>query len=106
MLSRPTLVIVFGALSLLGLGACKSPYSDTYSYRKNNFQPPVERKAEIVAPTDVPMPLEGAAPGGVLPGGIEAMPGAPAPAADAIPGLPEAAPPPGAPPAPAIPGLN
>jgi hypothetical protein len=113
---RSALVTVFGLLSLLSLGGCKSVYSDTFSYKKNSFQPPVEKKSEIQAPKDIPMPIEGIAPGGVMPGGIEGIPGAPAPdaggipgaAPGAVPGLPEAAPAPapGAPPAPAIPGLN
>jgi hypothetical protein len=94
---------------LLGLCGCKTVYSDTYTYRKNSFNPPATKAPAIVAPKDAPMPLDGAAPGGLLPGGVEGLPGAPVPDAGgampgAVPGLPEAAPAPGA--APAIPGLN
>jgi hypothetical protein len=108
MLSRSALLMIFGTLSLLGFGGCKTVYSDTFSYRKNSFQPPAAKQTEITPPTDIPMPLEGATPGGLVPGGLEAIPGVPAPDAGAIPGavpgMPEAAPAPGAAPAPAAPG--
>jgi len=114
MLSRSSLLLMFGALSLPGLGGCKSVYSDTFSYRKNGFQAPVAKQTEIVPPPS--MPLDGMPPAEQMPGGLEGIPGAPAAdpgampgaAPGAVPGLPEAAPAPGAAPAPApaVPGLN
>ena len=118
MRSHSTSIAALVALAALTFGACKTVYSDTFAYRKNNFQAPPEKKVEIAAPPAPLMPLEGAAPGGVIPGapeaipgvpgvpgaapegGIPGIPGAPAPGAPAVPG---AAPAPGAP---AIPGLN
>ena len=108
MYSRSTLVATAAALSVLGLSACKSVYSDTFAYRKNSFQPPPAKQIEIKAPPSAPMPLEGVAPGGVLPGEMPGgIPGVPGPA-PGVPGAPDGAPPapavPGAPPA--VPGLN
>jgi hypothetical protein len=112
--SHSTSTAVLVVLATLTLGACKTVYSDAYAYKKNNFQAPPEKKVAIEAPPAPLMPLEGAAPGGVIPGAPEAIPGVPgAPAPDGgipggIPGAPApaapgAAPAPGAP---AIPGLN
>jgi len=108
MLSRSTLTIALGIIATLGFGACKSIYRDTFSYRKNNFQPPPKKEVAIKPPTELPPGLDGSAPGGLpmAPGG--AMPGAPD--AGAIPGIPGADPAapalPGAAPAvPAVPGL-
>jgi|GEM_PF-2247567 len=42
---RPLFVAAL-ALTSLGLSACKSIYSDTYSWRKNDFVPPPEKKKE------------------------------------------------------------
>jgi len=105
MSSRSALILLFGALFLPVLSGCKSVYSDTFSYRKNSFKAPAVKQIEIKGPTDMPMPLDGMAPGGVAPGNPMGIPGAPAPdaggipgAVPGIPGLPEAAP--------AIPGLN
>jgi hypothetical protein len=112
MLSRSTLTIAVGALAILGFGACKTMYSDTYSYKKNSFQPPVVKEPEIKPPA-VPLVPEG----GVLPQGAGGLPGAPAPEGGAlpgIPGIPGAAPaapegvpgvPGAAPAAPAVPGV-
>jgi hypothetical protein len=97
MLSRPTLTLAIGAVAVLGFSACKSVYSDTFSYRKNSFKAPVEKLPEMKAP-DVPLVTDGAAIPNDAPapdGGL--MPGAPAPDAGAIPGLPGAVP--------AVPGL-
>ena len=83
--SRSTLVATAAALSLLGLSACKTVYSDTFAYRKNSFQPPAPKKLEIKAPPPGQNPLEGVNPNGVpgeMPGGIPGIPG-PAPAPDA-----------------------
>lgn len=97
------------AIAVLGLSACKSVYSDTFSYSKSSFQPPAKKVDEITPPADRPQPLEGVAPGGVLPGMPGGIPGIPAPDGG-IPGIPPAPAPgiPGVPPAPApaIPGLN
>lgn len=102
MLSRSTLTIAVGALAVLGFSACKSVYSDTFSYRKNSFKAPVEKTPEIKAPDAPVIPEGGAIPGGVMPpaGGI---PGAPMPDAGGIPGIPGAAP--AVPGVPAVPGL-
>ena len=103
MLSRSTLTITVGALAILGFSACKSVYSDTFSYRKNSFKTPIEKVPVIKIPDAPLIPEGGAMPGGVLPpaGGI---PGAPAPDAGMIPGIPGAPPAvPGVPPA--VPGL-
>jgi hypothetical protein len=98
--SLSTFVAPAVALAVLGLSGCKSVYSDTFSYKKNSFQPPVKTMDEIKAPTEAPHPLEGAVPGGVLPGMPDGIPGIPAPDGG-IPGVP-----PAPAPAPAIPGLN
>lgn len=100
MSSRPTLTIAVGALAVLGFSACKTVYTDTFSYKKNSFKAPPEKVQVIKAPDMPLMPPDGAMPGGVLPpaGG---MPGAPAPEGGAIPGIPGA---PAAPGAPAVPG--
>lgn len=101
MLSRSTLTITVGAFAILGFSACKSVYSDTFSYRKNSFQAPVQKMPDIKAPVLPLLPEGVAAPDGVLPPGGGAIPGAPAPDAAGIPGVPGAAAPavPGAPPA-------
>ena len=116
--SRTTLLATVAALSVFGFSACKTVYSDTFSYRKNKFQAPVPKKTAITPPPTGPNLLEGAMPNGGLPGempgGIPGMPGAPAAPGDGMaPGLPvppdAAAPVPGAPPvppAPAVPGVN
>ena len=95
MSSRPTLTIAVGALAVLGFSACKTVYTDTFSYRKNSFKAPPEKVPVIKAPDMPLMPPDGVLP---PPGG---MPGAPAPEAGAIPGIPGA---PAAPGAPAVPG--
>lgn len=103
MLSRSTLTITFGALAILGLSACKTAYSDTFSFRKNSFKAPVAKIPEIKAQA-LPILPEAAAMGGVLPPGAGGIPGAAAPDGAAIPGIPGAAPAvPGVPPA--IPAL-
>lgn len=100
MLSRSTLTITIGASAILGFSACKSVYSDTFSYRKNSFKAPVEKIPEIKAPAIPVLPDAGVIQGGGLPPGGGAIPGAPAPDAAGIPGIPGAAPAvPGAPPA-------
>ena len=101
MSSRSTLAIIVCAPAILGFSACKSVYTDTFSYKKNSFKAPVEKVPEIKAP-DVPiLPPAGLMPGGVLPPAGGGIPGAPAPEAGAIPGIPGA---PAAPGAPAVPG--
>ena len=108
MSSRPTLTITVGALAILGFSACKTVYSDTFSYKKNSFKAPVEKTPEIKAPAIPILPDMGGA-GGLPPGGAGGIPGAPMPDGGAIPGIPAA---PGAVPgvpavpgAPAVPGL-
>ena len=64
MSSRSTLVATAAALSILGFSACKTVYSDTFSYRKNNFQPPPVKYVEIKAPPAGPNLLEGMMPNG------------------------------------------
>jgi hypothetical protein len=107
--SHPTLAAAVIAIATLGFSACKTVYSDTFAYRKSSFQAPPEKQVDIAAPPASVMPLEGAAPGGIVPGAPEAIPGVPGmPGAapdSGIPGVPGAAPAP-APGAPAIPGLN
>jgi hypothetical protein len=109
--SHSTLIASAAILATLGLGACKNVYSDTFAYKANKFQAPPEKTVEIAAPAPPPMPLEGAAPGGIIPGAPEAIPGvpgAPAPAPEGgIPGIP-GAPAPGTPPPPPppAPGSN
>ncbi len=105
MSSRPTLTIAVGALAVLGFSACKTVYSDTFSYKKNSFQAPPE-KVQVIKTPDMPiLPPDAAIQGGMLPpaGG---MPGAPAPDGAAIPGIPAAPAAPAVPGAPpAVPGL-
>lgn len=109
MLSRPTLTITVASFAILGFSACKTVYSDTFSYRKNSFKAPVEKVPEIKAP-DVPiLPAGGMVPDGGMPPAGGGIPGAPVPDAGAIPGIP-GVPPAGAAPAvpgapPAVPGL-
>lgn len=115
MTSRSTLTATVVVLSIFGVSACKTVYSDTFSYRKNNFKAPESKKMIIAPPPTDPNILSGAMQGGgipgEMPGGIPGIPGAPAaPGEGMAPGLPggpdAAAPAPGAPPAPAVPGLN
>lgn len=99
MSSRSTLTILVGAMSVLGFSACKTVYSDTFSYRKNSFKAPAEKAPKIEAPT-IPILPEGAGAGdGLIPAAPAGMPGG------AIPGLPGAEPAPAAPGVPAVPGL-
>lgn len=110
MSSRSNLTILIGAFSILGFSACKTVYSDTFSYRKNSFKAPVEKAPKIEAPAIPNLPdttgggLIPTAPGG-MPGG---MPGG-LPEGGAIPGIPGAEPAPGVPAVPpvppAVPGL-
>ena len=106
MSSRSTLAITFGTLAILGCGACKSVYSDTFSYRKNSFKAPVERVAELKVPVNSTMP-NGMPPDGMggAPGGIPGAPmeGGAIPGIPGIPAAPDAAP--GVPAVPAVPGL-
>jgi hypothetical protein len=114
MSSRSTLAISVCALSILGFSACKTVYSDTFSYRKNSFKAPVAKEPEIKATTIPILPETGGA-GGLMPGGVPgapmpdgaapgAIPGLPgAPAPEGVPGVPATPPP--APGAPAVPGL-
>jgi hypothetical protein len=132
MLSRTTTFLA-SVIVIANFTACSTPYSDVYSFKKNKFQPPVEKKTEISVPAAALNPLEGATapaldPAMTIPGvpgatpapGIpglptEAAPTAPLPTApplEAPPGTPPATTPvpaPGTPPAPgatpAIPGL-
>lgn len=86
------------ALAVLGLAACKTVYSDTFSYRKNSFQPPPTTITEIKPPTPALNPLDPGAPGGIppaVPGGIPEVPGGAVPAAPVVPPAP----------APGIPGI-
>ncbi|MEO6788767.1 MAG: hypothetical protein ABI318_21810 [Chthoniobacteraceae bacterium] len=103
--SRSTLSILIGASAILGFSACKSFYSDTFAYKKNSFKGPVEKAPEIKLPPAGPQVLEGAAPGGAIPG-AGGIPGVPGPDAGGLPGMPGAAPgvPGAAPAAPAVPG--
>ena len=109
--SRTTLFAAFAALSVLGISACKTVYSDTFSYRKNNFQAPVAKKTVITPPPTGPNLLEGAMPNGGMPGEMPGgIPGIPAAPGDGmVPGLPvapdAAAPVPGVPPVPAVPAV-
>ena len=114
MSSRSTLTVTVAALSVFGFSACKTVYSDTFSYRKNNFQAPVPKKTAIIPPPTGPNLLEGAMQnGGIpgeMPGGIPGLPGAPAAPGDGmapgLPGAPDAAAPvPGAPAVPAVPAV-
>ena len=107
MSSRSTLIATAAALSVLGFSACKTVYSDTFSYRKSSFQPPPKKTIEIKPPPNAPQVIEGVNPNGVpgeMPGGIPGIPGPAAPA-PGVPGGPDAAPPaPGVPAPPAVPG--
>ena len=103
MSSRSTLAITVGALAILGCSACKSVYSDTFSYRKNSFKAPVEKVPNIKVPL-VPNMQDGGIgiPGAPMDGGaIPGIPGIPA-APDAAPGVPGV---PAVPAVPAVPGL-
>ena len=101
--SRTTLITTVAALSIFGFSACKTVYSDTFSYRKNNFQAPVAKKTEIIAPPTTPDLLGKAMGDGAMPGEAPgAIPGLPGDGmAPAVPGVPDAAAPP-----PAVPGIN
>jgi hypothetical protein len=104
MIPRSTLTIAVGALAVLGFSACKTVYSDTFSYKKNSFKAPPAKTIEIKAPTG-PLVPEGGMPGGI-PAGPGGLPGAPMPDAGGIPGIPGGAPAvPPAPGAPAVPGV-
>jgi len=112
MSSRSSFVASAVALAILGLSACKTVYSDTFSYRKNSFQPPAKKQIEIKPPVETRSPIEGMGPGlqppGMLmpDGGIPGIPGIPGGPAPGLPGLPGTTPPaPGTPPIPGIPGL-
>ena len=99
MIPRSFLTITFGVLAILGFSACKTAYSDTFSFRKNSFKAPVAKIPEIKAQALPILPEGTAMPGGVSPAGAGGIPGAAAPDAAAIPGIPGAAPAvPGAPP--------
>lgn len=106
MLSRSTLTIAFSALAIFGSSACKSVYSDTFSYRKNSFKAPVAKEPVIKTPDLAPG--SGGLPGGVMPG-PGGMPAVPGPDPGGIPGIPGGAPAvpgvPGVPAVPAVPGL-
>ena len=105
MIPRSTLTIAVGALAVLGFSACKTVYSDTFSYKKNSFKAPPTKTIEIKAPTVPLLPEGGGLPGGI-PQGPGGMPGAPMPDGGGIPGIPGAAPAvPGVPGAPAVPGV-
>jgi hypothetical protein len=100
MLSRPTLTITLGALAIFGFGACKTVYSDTFTYKKNSFKAPAPKVELITEPILSP---DGSAPhGGAIPP-ADGIPGGVMPDAGAIPGLPGAAP--DAPAVPAVPAL-
>ena len=103
MSSRSTLTIIVGSLSILGFSACKTVYSDTFSYRKNSFKAPVEKAPDIKVPTVPIVPDGGLMPGVPGPGNPAGGPMPGIPGAEAAPGVPGA---PAAPPAvPAVPGL-
>ena len=100
--SSTFLTVGISAIAVLALGACKSTYSDVYSFKKNSFVAPVKATV-VVPPTVIPADmLNGSGPAqqplggipGVDAGGIPGVPAAPA--AEAIPA---------APPAGAVPGL-
>jgi hypothetical protein len=127
MLSRTTTFLA-SVIVIANFTACSTPYSDVYSFKKNKFQAPVEKKTEIVVPAAALNPLEGTTapaldPAMTIPGvtpapGIpglptEAAPGAPLPTEpapgttpmEAAPGTPPATTPVPAPGTPPIPGL-
>lgn len=96
-MSTRSILIATGILAIASVGACKSKYSDVYSFKKNSFEAPVKKRDDIQAPPTVD-PLQGqTAPG--MPGAPTDVPG--------IPGIPGAPADPGAAPAPTgIPGLD
>ncbi len=98
--SSTSFIIGVSAIAALALGACKSTYSDVYSFKKNSFVAPV-KPAMIVPPTVIPADvLGGAAPAAQPMGGIPGVD------AGGIPGVPAADPIPMVPPAAgAVPGL-
>lgn len=100
MSSRSTLTILASALSILGFSACKTVYSDTFSYRKNSFKAPAEKVPKLDAPA-IPILPEGAGPG-VNPAAPGGMPGG-LPEGGGIPGIPGAEPAPAVPAVPAVP---
>lgn len=99
MSSRSTLAITVGALAILGCSACKSVYSDTFSYRKNSFKAPVEKAPDIKVPLVPNMQDPGLGAGAP----IAPMDGGAIPGIPGIPAAPDAAP--GVPAVPAVPGL-
>jgi hypothetical protein len=58
MLSRTTTFLA-SVIVIANFTACSTPYSDVYSFKKNKFQAPVEKKTEIVVPAAALNPLEG-----------------------------------------------
>jgi len=81
MSSRPILTVA-SLCVLAGLGACQSRYADTYSFKKNNFQPPVVVHKDLTPPPVID-PLQGGAappttpPPGGDPSALPAVPGVP-----------------------------
>ncbi len=105
MSSRTTLTILVGALSVLGFSACKTVYSDTFSYRKNSFKAPAEKVQKIEAAAIPLLPDSTGSVQGLIPSAPDAMPGGAMPDGGALPGIPGAEPAPGVPAVPAVPGL-
>lgn len=91
---RPLFVAAL-ALASLGLSACKTIYTDTFSWKKNDFVPPAEKTTDF---SKIKAPVEQAPtmvtdPNAAQPAAIadpNAIPGleTPAPAADATMGMP------------------
>ncbi len=104
MSSRSTLTILVGAFSVLGFSACKTVYSDTFSYRKNSFKAPVEKAPKIETPV-IPILPDTTGADGLIPAAPGGMPGGAMPEGGALPGIPGAEPAPGIPAVPAVPGL-
>lgn len=100
MTSSPTLFTIgISAIAALALGACKSTYSDVYSFKKNSFVAPA-KPTIVVPPTVIPADvLNGAQPVQQPMGSIPGVD------AGGIPGVPAAEAIPAAPPAGAVPGL-
>lgn len=93
-MSTRSILLAAGILAVAGFSACKSQYSDVYSFKKNTFAAPVTKREEIKAPTETaqPGPPVGLAPAPSDPALIPGMPagapvGAPAAAPTGIPGL-------------------
>ncbi len=100
MSSRSTLTILVGAFSILGFSACKTVYSDTFSYRKNSFKAPAGKVAKIEAPANPILPEGLGAGTGLIPAAPQGLP-----EGGAIPGIPGAEPAPAAPGVPAVPAV-